>query len=309
MTVAAIGPKYSPSHPDWVSYLVKKNGKWIHSTIFTVPANSVIHVTIYQYDGDTGLRNPFLSQVQGTIGGTETVDGKTVNSITPKKPRTRSSFPSWGCSSRCRACRKKPRTSANSRRAKAPRTHGRIQLPHGQEGPLPLAVLRALRGRLPLRPRRPDADAGLHGRVPECRLTRRLRPREGRANRTTRSLRDDLGASATLIAMPLVICVIGPLIGPGNGSEQASGQVTDDTVLAAMATPVLHAGRHLPALRLIFFRQPKGGALEGPAVRGHARLQTTWIVVTSRWCSRSRSSGPCGWSPTTAPARAAGPTR
>jgi hypothetical protein len=85
MTVAAIGPKYSPTHPDWVSYLIRQNGKWIHSTIFTVPANSVIHVTIYQYDGDSGLRNPFLSQVQGTIGGTETIDGKTVNSINPEE--------------------------------------------------------------------------------------------------------------------------------------------------------------------------------------------------------------------------------
>lgn len=85
MTVAAIGPKYSPTHPDWVSYLVNKNGKWIHSTIFTVPANSVIHVTIYQYDGDSGLRNPWLSQVQGTIGGTETINGKAVNSIEPEE--------------------------------------------------------------------------------------------------------------------------------------------------------------------------------------------------------------------------------
>jgi hypothetical protein len=25
-TVAAVGPKYSPTHPDWVSYLVKSNG-------------------------------------------------------------------------------------------------------------------------------------------------------------------------------------------------------------------------------------------------------------------------------------------
>jgi hypothetical protein len=85
MTVAAIGPKYEPNNPDWVSYLIKKNGKWIHSTIFTVPANSVIHVTVYQYDGDTGLRNPLLSQVQGTIGGTETVDGKVVNAIEPEE--------------------------------------------------------------------------------------------------------------------------------------------------------------------------------------------------------------------------------
>ncbi len=84
-TVAAIGPKYSPSHPDWVSYLVRRNGTWVHSTIFTIPANSIIHVTVYQYDGDTGLRNPFLSQVQGTVGGTMTLDGKTVNSIPPEE--------------------------------------------------------------------------------------------------------------------------------------------------------------------------------------------------------------------------------
>ncbi|HXP36872.1 MAG TPA: hypothetical protein VN817_03815, partial [Solirubrobacteraceae bacterium] len=70
-TVAAVGTKYSPEHPDWVSYLVKSHGKWIHSTDYRVPANSVVHVTVLQYDGDSGLRNPFLSEVQGTVGGTE----------------------------------------------------------------------------------------------------------------------------------------------------------------------------------------------------------------------------------------------
>ena len=84
-TVAAVGPKYSPSHPDWVSYLVKENGQWVHSTIYTVPAHSLVHVTIYQFDGDSGLRNPFLSQVQGTVGGTMTVDGKAVNAIDPEE--------------------------------------------------------------------------------------------------------------------------------------------------------------------------------------------------------------------------------
>jgi hypothetical protein len=84
-TVAATGPKYSPSHPDWVSYLVKSHGRWVRSTIYTVPANSIVHVTLYQYDGATGLRNPFLSQVQGTVGGTMTVDGKTTNAIEPEE--------------------------------------------------------------------------------------------------------------------------------------------------------------------------------------------------------------------------------
>ena len=95
-TVAAIGPKYSPTHPDWVSYLVKSHGKWVHSTIYTVPANSVVHVTVYQYDSPTGLRNPFLSQVEGTIGGTETIDGKTVGSINPEETSHTFAVPQLG---------------------------------------------------------------------------------------------------------------------------------------------------------------------------------------------------------------------
>ncbi len=33
-----------------------------------VPANTLVHVTIYQYDTATGLRNPFISQPSGTVG-------------------------------------------------------------------------------------------------------------------------------------------------------------------------------------------------------------------------------------------------
>ncbi len=95
-TVAAIGKKFSPAHPDWVSYLIRSRGKWIHSTVFQVPANSVVHVTLYQYDSPTGLRNPFLSQVQGTIGGTMTVDGKTVNSIPPEEASHTFAVPEMG---------------------------------------------------------------------------------------------------------------------------------------------------------------------------------------------------------------------
>jgi hypothetical protein len=84
-TVAAAGPKFSPNHPDWVSYLIKDHGKWVRSTIYQVPAHSIVHVTISQYDGDSGLRNPFLSQVQGTVGGTMVVDGKTTNAINPEE--------------------------------------------------------------------------------------------------------------------------------------------------------------------------------------------------------------------------------
>jgi hypothetical protein len=84
-TDAAVGPQESPGHPDWVSYLVLTKGHWERSTIFKVPAHSLVHITIYQFDGDSGLRNPFLSETEGTVGGTETIDGKVVNHINPEE--------------------------------------------------------------------------------------------------------------------------------------------------------------------------------------------------------------------------------
>jgi len=95
-TVGAAGKTVSPGHPDWVSYLVKSNGRWVHSTIYQVPANSVVHVTIYEYDSASGLRNPYFSQVQGTVGGTMTVDGKTVNAINPESPAHSFAIPELG---------------------------------------------------------------------------------------------------------------------------------------------------------------------------------------------------------------------
>jgi cytochrome c oxidase subunit II len=86
---------------------------------------------------------------------------------------------------------------------------------------------------------------------------------------------------ATIVALPLVIFLLGPDLPPGNGSEQASGHVTDNTVLLAMATPVLLLVVLYLLYAVIVFRQPKGGALEGPAIRGHAGLQTAWLVITS----------------------------
>jgi hypothetical protein len=83
-TEAAVGPQ--GSNAPWVSYLVKNpDGNWVHSTIFKVPAHSLVHVTVYQFDGESGLRNPFLSQVQGTVGDTMLVDGKSMQSIPPKE--------------------------------------------------------------------------------------------------------------------------------------------------------------------------------------------------------------------------------
>jgi len=86
---------------------------------------------------------------------------------------------------------------------------------------------------------------------------------------------------ASVIATPLVVLLLGPILPPGHGSAQASGQVTDNTVLLAMATPVLLLVVVYLSYAIIAFRQPAGGALEGPPVRGDTKIQTTWIIVTS----------------------------
>lgn len=65
------------SEPDWVSY-----GP---TTTLRVPRDSLVTVTISQYDGGEEITNPWFAQVHGTVGGTETVNGKTVTKINPEE--------------------------------------------------------------------------------------------------------------------------------------------------------------------------------------------------------------------------------
>jgi hypothetical protein len=89
----------SSSQPEWVSYYVQNPATkaWVHSTLFSVPAGTTVHMTILGYDGCTPLRNNFWSQIQGTIGGTvnlSIINNKGV--ATP--PRNVSVINSWaGC--------------------------------------------------------------------------------------------------------------------------------------------------------------------------------------------------------------------
>jgi hypothetical protein len=67
-------PQNDPSSakPDWVSYYVQDpaSKSWEHTTLFSVPANTKVNVTIYGYDGCTPARNNYFSHVQGTTNGT-----------------------------------------------------------------------------------------------------------------------------------------------------------------------------------------------------------------------------------------------
>ena len=83
-TVAAVGPSLSPGHPDFVSYLVRDaNGKWRRSTVWRLPANATVHVTIYNFDGASGLRNPLFARPQGVDGNSMIVDGKKLDALNP----------------------------------------------------------------------------------------------------------------------------------------------------------------------------------------------------------------------------------
>ncbi len=78
LTVQTVGAIGFGSHPTWVSYLVKdpKSGKWLHTTTWKLPANTVVHMTIDQYDSGSPLRNQEWGQVMGTPGNTATLNGK-----------------------------------------------------------------------------------------------------------------------------------------------------------------------------------------------------------------------------------------
>jgi hypothetical protein len=72
-------------HPTWVSYYaVNANATdWRHVTTYEVPANTLVHVTIYNYDSASALRNNFYGQSSGTVGGVITLDGQQTRGINP----------------------------------------------------------------------------------------------------------------------------------------------------------------------------------------------------------------------------------
>jgi hypothetical protein len=97
-TVPAAEP--SDPHPLWVSYyVVNANGSdWRHDTTYVLPAHTLVQVTIYQYDGYSGLRNPFISQAEGTTGGEFTLNGTPTRAINPNNASHVFAVPNIGLS-------------------------------------------------------------------------------------------------------------------------------------------------------------------------------------------------------------------
>jgi hypothetical protein len=87
-------------HPTWVSYYAvdAQSGHWRHATTYVLPANTLVHVTIFQYDGQSGLRNPFISQATGITGGDFMLDGKPTQAIGPDTASHVFAIPQFGVS-------------------------------------------------------------------------------------------------------------------------------------------------------------------------------------------------------------------
>jgi hypothetical protein len=82
MTLQTVGAIGFGAHPGWVSYLTKApDGEWVHTTLWDLPADTRINVTIDEYDSGSPIRNPENGRVFGVTGGAITLNGKKVSLI------------------------------------------------------------------------------------------------------------------------------------------------------------------------------------------------------------------------------------
>ena len=95
-TVPAAEP--SDPHNTWVSYYAvdARSQNWQHKTTYVLPANTLVHVTIFNYDSASGLRNPWFGQATGIVGGSVSVNGKTTQVIDPDSASHVFSIPQIG---------------------------------------------------------------------------------------------------------------------------------------------------------------------------------------------------------------------
>jgi cytochrome c oxidase subunit 2 len=88
--------------------------------------------------------------------------------------------------------------------------------------------------------------------------------------------------AATVILTPIVVFVLAPGMPPGNGTVESSGQVTDNTVLMGLATPVALAVLVYFIYAMIVFRErDTSTVLDGPPIRGNSSVQLWWLVTTT----------------------------
>ena len=90
-----------------------------------------------------------------------------------------------------------------------------------------------------------------------------------------------LWLAACVVVTPLVAIFLGSAIPPGNGSEQATSQVFDNTLMLALLTPATLLVVVFLVYVLVSFRSRTTEVVDGPPIRGDSRIQVSWIAITS----------------------------
>jgi cytochrome c oxidase subunit II len=85
----------------------------------------------------------------------------------------------------------------------------------------------------------------------------------------------------SLIATPLVALFVGPLFPPGNASEQSAQQVSDNTWMVSVLTPVICLLLVFFVYALTQFRHTGGALVDGPPLRNDGLIQVLWVVTSA----------------------------
>jgi cytochrome c oxidase subunit II len=83
------------------------------------------------------------------------------------------------------------------------------------------------------------------------------------------------------IATPLVALFVGPAFPPGKASAQSAQQVSDNTWMVAILTPIICLLVVFFAYALTQFRHEGGALVDGPPLRNDGRIQVVWLVVSA----------------------------
>lgn len=84
-------------HADWLGYQTRTNP--VHpGPVFTLPRNALVEMDIHNFDSATALRNYYFTQVSGTVGGVEYVNGKPLKVMNPDLTSHTFTIPSFGVS-------------------------------------------------------------------------------------------------------------------------------------------------------------------------------------------------------------------
>ena len=88
-------------------------------------------------------------------------------------------------------------------------------------------------------------------------------------------------AVLAIVADLLVGFLVAPHMPPGRFTKAASNQTEINNLLALIMTPIGVGVLTFLGYALVSFRQPPGPLQDGPPVRGHRRLQTGWVGITT----------------------------